>query len=432
MIGDPAAWLRRYRSLDQRVMALVATIWPRCIADLPVQPDEDTITIQLVDALSRDPGARRLGVIEYQFEPFGHRPDGIAYSKGKIDMAVLLDRTRRRYLAYECKNFLFSRSVDRVQEIRHRWHHMRGALETLGDEEITVDFLRAAVIVTRGHTRESQVYESVQNIAKTENMALGFASTIERLAHAYVATFISSHERWNGCPQGVRNAIDVLDLLDVRAMRPLLLAAAGRFSRKELAATFRFAVALSVRLVVTGSPQGSSVEMPLAQVANLVYRREIETTDSLKKELNGIIPSDEEFRAAFETARVPRAGLARYYLRSLERAANEESEPWYLPNEDSSIINLEHVLPKKPEDKWPQFSDDEAAMYVDRLGNQALLRASDNSDVGNAGFADKRPLYEESPYRLTKMIAEAADWTPEQVIARQKRLAELALTAWPI
>ena len=55
-----------------------------------------------------------------------------------------------------------------------------------------------------------------------------------------------------------------------------------------------------------------------------------------------------------------------------------------------------------------------------------------NSDVGNAGFADKRPLYEESPYRLTKMIAEAADWTPEQVIARQRRLAELALTAWPI
>ena len=103
MIGDPAAWLRRYRSLDQRVMALVAMIWPGCIADLPVQPDEDTITIQLVDALSRDPGARRLGVIEYQFEPFGHRPDGIAYSKGKIDMAVLLDRTRRQYLAYECK-----------------------------------------------------------------------------------------------------------------------------------------------------------------------------------------------------------------------------------------------------------------------------------------------------------------------------------------
>ena len=167
-------------------------------------------------------------------------------------------------------------------------------------------------------------------------------------------------------------------------------------------------------------------------MANLVYGREIETTDSLKKKLNGIIPSDEEFRAAFKTARVPRANLARYYLRSLERAENEESEPWYVPNEDSSTINLEHILPKKPDGNWPQFSDDEAALYVNRLGNQALLRASDNSAVGNVGFADKRLLYEESPYRLTKMIAEAAEWTPEQVIIRQKRLAELALTAWPI
>ena len=345
---------------------------------------------------------------------------------------TLNDRGLRTSQADLIKNFLFSRSVDRVSEIRHRWHHMRGALETLGDDDVTVDFLRAAVIVTRGHTRESQVYESVQNIAKTENTTLRFASTIERLAQEYVATFISSHERWNGCPQGVRNAIEVLDLLDVRAMRPLLLAAVSRFSRKELVATFQFAVALSVRLVVAIAPHGASAEVPLAQVANLVYRREIETTDSLKKKLNGIIPSDEEFRAAFETARVPRANLARYYLRSLERAENEESEPWYVPNEDSSTINLEHILPKKPDGNWPQFSDDEAALYVNRLGNQALLRASDNSAVGNVGFADKRLLYEESPYRLTKMIAEAAEWTPEQVIIRQKRLAELALTAWPI
>jgi len=345
---------------------------------------------------------------------------------------TLNDRGLRTSQADLIKNFLFSRSVDRVQEIRHRWYHMRGALETLGDDDVTVEFLRAAVIVTRGHTRESQVYESVLNIANTESAALRFASTIEGLASAYVATFISSHETWNGCPQGVRNAIEVLDLLDARAIRPLLLAAVSRFSRKEWAATFRFTVALSVRLVVAPAPHGASAEMPLAQVANLVYRREIETVDSLKKKLNGIIPSDEEFRAAFETARVPRANLARYYLRSLERAENEESEPWYVPNEDSSIINLEHILPKKPEGNWPQFSDDEAAMYVNRLGNQALLRASDNSDVGNAGFADKRFLYEKSPYRLTKMIADATDWTPEQVIARQKRLAALALTAWPI
>ena len=103
MIGNPAVWLSQYRSLDRRMMAFVAMVWRGCIAKLPVQPDEDAITIQLVDALSHHPGARRLGFIVYQFVPRGHHPDGTIYPKGKIDMAVLLNRTSSQYLAYECK-----------------------------------------------------------------------------------------------------------------------------------------------------------------------------------------------------------------------------------------------------------------------------------------------------------------------------------------
>lgn len=103
MIGDPASWLRRYRTVDTRMVACVAAVWPGCVARLPAQPDEDTITIQLVDMLRGNPGSRRLGTIVCQFPPFGHRHDGIAYSKGRIDMAVVLDRSCKRYLAYECK-----------------------------------------------------------------------------------------------------------------------------------------------------------------------------------------------------------------------------------------------------------------------------------------------------------------------------------------
>ena len=54
--------------------------------------------------LSKDPQARRLfHWLEFQYEPFGYTSKGTAYSKGKIDMAVLLDQERERYLAYECK-----------------------------------------------------------------------------------------------------------------------------------------------------------------------------------------------------------------------------------------------------------------------------------------------------------------------------------------
>jgi len=102
--GDPTYWAARFRSLDVRFLECVLAVWPRCTARLPAEPDEDTITINLVDILSRDAKARRLFYqLAYQHEPFGYTDDGWAYSKGKIDMALLLDQERERYLAYECK-----------------------------------------------------------------------------------------------------------------------------------------------------------------------------------------------------------------------------------------------------------------------------------------------------------------------------------------
>ena len=96
--GDPAIWADRFRSLDTRFLQRVVAIWPECVAVLPSQPPEDDITVNLVNLLLKDPWARRLFYwLESQFEPFGFTADGMAYSKGRIDMA------RERYLAYECK-----------------------------------------------------------------------------------------------------------------------------------------------------------------------------------------------------------------------------------------------------------------------------------------------------------------------------------------
>ena len=82
----------------------IAALWPTCIGSLPPQPVEDVITINMVALLCKDVIVRQLcHWIEYQFEPFGLGTDGILYSKGKIDMAAILDQDRENYLAYECK-----------------------------------------------------------------------------------------------------------------------------------------------------------------------------------------------------------------------------------------------------------------------------------------------------------------------------------------
>ena len=104
MVGNPSAWTERFRSLDVRFLERVTAVWSDCLASLPPEPVEDTITINLVNILSKDRQARRLfHWLEFHYEPFGFTADGTAYSKGEIDMALVLDGERERYLAYECK-----------------------------------------------------------------------------------------------------------------------------------------------------------------------------------------------------------------------------------------------------------------------------------------------------------------------------------------
>ena len=70
------------------------------------------------------------------------------------------------------------------------------------------------------------------------------------------------------------------------------------------------------------------------------------------------VPSDAEFREAFERASVSKNKLARYYLRALERTAKEESNPELVINPNPDEVNLEHVLPESPHANWPGVTDE--------------------------------------------------------------------------
>jgi hypothetical protein len=145
-----------------------------------------------------------------------------------------------------------------------------------------------------------------------------------------------------------------------------------------------------------------------------------------------VIPPDEQFRQAFETATVSKASLARYYLRSLEMAAKEEATPWFIPNDDRQTINLEHVLPEKPEENWPSFNEDQIRIFSKRIGNLVLLLAKSNSTLRSADFETKRAIYQQTPYVLTSQIATLHTWREKGIADRQRILADLALKAWPI
>ena len=332
------------------------------------------------------------------------------------------------------KNYLFGQSAERFPEAQQRWALLRGTLESLDEDDITVNFLRHALIAIRGYLTAADVYETVQTKARGEQQSIAFLNALETLATLYVAIFNPEHEKWNSYPDSMRRAIQTLNLFNIRPFRPLMLAVSAKFNGKEAAAAFQALVIWGVRLILASSTRSGSVEQPLAAAAQSVFAGEIATVAKLKARLAGVIPADEPFKRAVEAATVSKISLARYYLRSLEMTAKDEATPWFIPNDDKQTINLEHVLPVKPDDSWNRFFPNQDTMqaYVRRLGNMVLLLAKSNADLANGDFETKKIAYAASPYELTRQISTVDDWTEAQIVERQKGLAELALRAWPL
>src|ERR1700680_3230193 len=109
-----------------------------------------------------------------------------------------------------------------------------------------------------------------------------------------------------------------------------------------------------------------------------------------------------------------------------------ESQPELIPNEEEQEVNLEHVLPDRPEGKWPTIDPDVAEAYYNRLGNMVLLQAKKNSIIGNSPFSDESRIRGASPSLRTaegSAHGMARYGNPRE---RQKRLAKYAVDTWPL
>lgn len=341
------------------------------------------------------------------------------------------DRGLRLSAADLLKNYMYGMSDDRQHEVVQKWQAMSGVLESLQDDDAhVVDFIRYFWIATHGPTRTRDLYDQIKAEVNNKTKIVTFASKLEKASHDYAALLNASHETWAEYGADVRQAIATLSVLGVTQLRPLLLAAFPHFKPKEFKRLLHACTSWSVRAFIAGVPSGT-LEGYYGRNAFKVGQKQITTVDELIKDMMQVMPDDERFAAAVATANVANAQLARYYLRSLQLAKDNEKEPQYVPNE-SIAVTLEHILPNKPGKNWAHINPDDAKALCNRLGNQVLLAGSVNSKLGNASYADKQAALKNSPFSLTKLASDKKGWALEQINERQTQLAKLALKAWPL
>jgi hypothetical protein len=337
------------------------------------------------------------------------------------------------------KNYLFGKAGnERIREAQTRWASMTGALESVSKEDITVTYIRHLWISLNGHVRERELYKKIRDSLDTKQKAIDFAGSLSQNAFHYAALLNSDHEKWGSFGTTTRRQIKTLILLAIERLRPLLLAVSTNFPQKEAEKAFGLAVSWSVRFIIAGAPAGT-VEQHIASTAPNVSNKTIKTAAELAKAMTPIVPKDTEFQDAFSVASVSQGYLARYYLRSLEKANANESDAAYIDvNDDERIVTLEHILPENLPDPlpvvWQHMTREEIDGLKRRIGNLCLLTAKPNVSIDQGDFLTvKVPVYAKCPLKLTKDIASAyTRWSSMEIKARQIELSKLAVKAWPI
>lgn len=325
------------------------------------------------------------------------------------------------------KNHLFGQAEGRLDQVRIDWTEMTAGLATIEGRESTPDFLRHYWISTREMVREKDLFKIISTEIRTSRLAAQLSTGLAKSAQQYASLANPSHPNWRST--AVRESLQVLQLFRVKTPRPLLLAASEELPDNQFQRVLAAVARWSVRLAIVGGLGSGTAEEIFGEAARDVRRKKIKSVSTLKDCLKTIIPSDQDFLGAFANKRIKNGRQSRYLLAELEKQARGQAQEVseLTTNLDENRVNLEHVMPRNSK----AWSIDDHSLYVDRIGNMALMLAKVNRRQGDDTFESKKEAFRRSKLILTRSLAQFPSWGPDQIAERQQHLANLAVKAWP-
>lgn len=141
-------------------------------------------------------------------------------------------------------------------------------------------------------------------------------------------------------------------------------------------------------------------------------------------------PSDAVFEHALLGPSLRSLSIQRikYLLYSIEKKIN--------PRQNAALTGgtIEHIMPQTLSDVWNKYLafNGDTDVYEEKvwsLGNLTLSES--NSMLSNKSFDDKKAIYADSIYEITRALNSVSAWTAKNIDARGKRLFDIALTIWP-
>jgi hypothetical protein len=328
------------------------------------------------------------------------------------------------------KNYLFSivhregAHETEIEALERRWNSM---VDQLGSESFPA-FLRAHWNSREKLVRESELFKTIRAATPDKGRVFELIRLMEQDVPVYAALASPEDRLWTE-PQS--RHVRELRMFYVRQPWPLLLAAHRRFDQDGFTDILRAVSIISFRYNVIGNLVTNEQERVYNDVARRIANGSLTTPSEVLRALAPIYVDDDSFRVAFaekilRTTSARNKQVARYVLFAIEHSLSNQ---YY--DTDNAIYSLEHILPENPEGGWNAFTDAEVEEAVYRLGNFTLLESSLNRDIGNQPFNEKRKVYSQSGFHITREVAaKNEEWTFERLAERQRWMARQATGIW--
>ena len=334
------------------------------------------------------------------------------------------------------KNYLFSLADTlsrtrgsnlQLRTMESRWVQM---IRTLGNVK-PANFLKAYWTSRHGRIQNTKLFENLKSRYKDTQSAVHLSMDMLSVAEQYNALEVSDDPLWAPYNPKVRESIASLRFLGAEQTRPIMLSGLEKFEPREFERLLRFLEVLIVRYQLVGGGRTGALEIQCARLARLIFNGDVTTATQAYQEMRDIYPSDEEFRSMFQLKEEDSNSKAAYMLRRMEIEARRQEKGANAKELDpSTVLTVEHILPKSPTAEWKvNFADDdqvEDAIY--RIGNLCLVAR--NKELGRDTFDIKKEIFAQSELSLTKELAQYSTWNMESIVRRQTNLAKYALSTW--
>lgn len=344
---------------------------------------------------------------------------------------TLNDRGLELSVANLVKNYIFSISGQKLEEVLQLW---KDVVDQVGDYNVT-KFLRHFWISSFEVIGKEELYKRLKKEVKEDNVKK-FMEQLSGEALVYANFNNPTHEFWGDTE--IENMINKLNILRVEQVYSILLAIYNRFHNKKesFKKLLQILINFTFRYSTVCGLDPKVLESFYSKISIKLRKNKIDE-EKVKEDIRKLCPSKDKFIASFEDMEIKNRKLARYVLFEMNNYLLVKNGKKELTT-DINNVNLEHIIPKKPDISWKKFFEENditkenLAHIVYKIGNMTILYKEYNKKIANKFFSVKRVMYEKSELPLNKDLKNYKVFGCEEIKKRQQEMGKIAEELWNV